>query len=183
MNVYDFDKTIYRGDSSIDFILYLTKKHPSLLKYYPKIFYTFIKYKLKKCPKIEFKSSFFMMIKDINLKKEINLFWNENINKIKPWYLENKKASDLIISASPLFLVTKACEILNVKCIASEVDERTGKYINNFYGEEKVKQFKKIYQNKQINKFYSDSVSDVYLAKIAKQSYLVKGNKIRKWEI
>ncbi len=183
MNVYDFDKTIYRGDSSIDFILYLTKNHLSLIKYYPKILYTFIKYKLKKCSKIEFKSNFFAMIKDVDLKKEVNLFWNKNINKIKPWYLENKKTSDLIISASPFFLIAKVCEILNVNCIASEVDERTGKYINNFYGEEKVKQFKKTYQNKQINKFYSDSTSDIYLAKIAKQSYLVKGDIIRKWEV
>lgn len=35
MNVYDFDKTIYNGDSTRDFYLYSLIKHPEMLKYVP----------------------------------------------------------------------------------------------------------------------------------------------------
>ena len=35
MNVYDFDKTIYRRDSSTDFILYLFRRRPALLRFLP----------------------------------------------------------------------------------------------------------------------------------------------------
>ena len=36
MNVYDFDGTIYDGDSTIDFFFYSLKKKPSLICYLPK---------------------------------------------------------------------------------------------------------------------------------------------------
>ncbi len=35
MNVYDFDGTIYRGDSTIDFYFYALKKQPALVKFLP----------------------------------------------------------------------------------------------------------------------------------------------------
>ena len=35
MNIYDFDGTLYDGDSTFDFILYSLKKHPSLLRFLP----------------------------------------------------------------------------------------------------------------------------------------------------
>ena len=35
MNVYDFDKTIYDGDASLDFWKYKVRKEPLLLGYLP----------------------------------------------------------------------------------------------------------------------------------------------------
>ena len=32
MNVYDFDKTIYDGDSSVDFYKFSLKRHPKLAR-------------------------------------------------------------------------------------------------------------------------------------------------------
>ena len=32
MNVYDFDGTIYNGDSTIDFYIYALKSKPSIIK-------------------------------------------------------------------------------------------------------------------------------------------------------
>lgn len=32
MNVYDFDKTIYAGDSTIDFYLFCLKRQPAILQ-------------------------------------------------------------------------------------------------------------------------------------------------------
>ena len=35
MNIYDFDGTLYHGDSTMDFLKYSFKKHPSLLRFLP----------------------------------------------------------------------------------------------------------------------------------------------------
>ena len=44
--LYDFDGTIYDGDSSVDFFKYCLKKNPKIKKMLPKIGLKFIKYKL-----------------------------------------------------------------------------------------------------------------------------------------
>lgn len=183
MNVYDFDKTIYDGDSAIDFYLFCLKKQPCIIKKFPVQFWNFIRYKAKRIDKISFKEifySYFSCVKDID--EIVILFWKKNKNKIKQWYLNQKKNTDLIISASPSFLLEPICKELNVNLISSVVDKNTGKYIsNNCYGEEKVIRYNEIYKNKIINNFYSDSKSDLPVAKISKKSYIVKKNKIIEW--
>lgn len=62
-NLYDFDKTIYDGDSSVDFFLYTLAKKWSLIKYIPKDFLAIIKYKSKKISKEEMKETFFSFLK------------------------------------------------------------------------------------------------------------------------
>ena len=37
MNVYDFDETIYDGDSTVDFVKYSIIHQPKVLMYFPKI--------------------------------------------------------------------------------------------------------------------------------------------------
>ena len=44
MNVYDFDKTIYKNDSTADFFLYCLRKHPRIIAILPSIFTGLIKY-------------------------------------------------------------------------------------------------------------------------------------------
>ena len=46
MKVFDFDNTIYNGESSFDFALFMVKKKKSLLKYLPHLLYFLILYKL-----------------------------------------------------------------------------------------------------------------------------------------
>lgn len=60
MNVYDFDKTIYEGDSTIDFYLFCLKKYPQILKYLPKQILGMLKYKIKSINKTQFKEDFFL---------------------------------------------------------------------------------------------------------------------------
>ena len=87
-----------------------------------------------------------------------------------------KENTDVIISASPEFLLKPLEKLLNIeKVIASKVDINTGKLLSkNCYGKEKVKRFQKIYPNKVISSFYSDSLSDIPMARLAKNSYLVQ---------
>ena len=84
INLYDFDKTIYDGDSSIDFYLFCLKRHLKIIRILPCQIWFAIKYKIGKCTKEEFKSVYFSFMKYItNPEVEVNLFWKNNIKKIK----------------------------------------------------------------------------------------------------
>ena len=48
MNVYDFDDTIYDGESCLDFFFYYIRKTPYLIKYIPRALYAVLRYKMGK---------------------------------------------------------------------------------------------------------------------------------------
>ena len=55
VNVYDFDGTIYDGDSARDFVKYCYKKGYITLKEYFHVYYTYFKYLVGVYDKTEFK--------------------------------------------------------------------------------------------------------------------------------
>lgn len=72
MNVYDFDNTIYRGDSTADFYLYCLKKHPKIISKFPKLFVAFTKfYILKKGSKTEFKEKMYDFLTCCDTEKDV----------------------------------------------------------------------------------------------------------------
>ncbi len=183
MNVYDFDKTIYDGDSSIHFFVYNLKRQPSLVKYFPRQFAAMIKYKAKKISKTEMKTiiyTYFQSIEDMD--KRVGDFWKKHKKNLKLWYLSQRNHDDVIISASPTFLLQPICDELQVHLIASNVDKKTGENLTeNCYGEEKPIRFKEQFDVNQIDTFYSDSYSDDPMAKLAKKAILVKRDKLYPW--
>ena len=183
INVYDFDNTIYKGDSSVDFFKYCLKVNHKCLLVLPKLFIVVLLYVLKIYGKEKLKSCFFSIIKYFdNIDKIINDFWKLNNNKIKDFYLKQKKKSDVIISASPEFLLKPVANKYCFRLIASKVDKKTGKFLsNNCYGEEKVVRLFKEMKIDSIDKFYSDSLSDEPLSKISKNSFIVKNETIINW--
>lgn len=186
MNVYDFDDTIYDGDSTLDFFKYCLKNNPIIALYIPKQIITFLFYKLGWITKLEFKQSFYGFLKFVKSPEiTLNNFWQVNELKIKDWYLNQKKDDDVIISASPEFLLTPICEKLGIRyLIASKVDIHTGECLSeNCYGEEKVKRFNEYFGEGSIEEFYSDSLADTPLAKIARKSFFVKGDSRIPWKM
>lgn len=184
MNIYDFDGTIYNGDSTVDFYFFILKRHPAVALYLPKQIFSSVCFKAGKYSITEFKENFFSFLSEISdVSFETDLFWKKNIRKIMPWYYEKKKDDDLIISASPEFLLAPVCKILgNISLIASRTDMKTGKFTGeNCKGEEKVKRFREKYGNAVIDDFYSDSLSDLPLARMAKRAFLIKKGKIHIW--
>lgn len=181
MNVYDFDKTIYAGDSTLDFYIYCLKKYPRLLAYLFIQVFSFIKYNFNLISKDDFKETFYGFLKKLdNPAKDVEAFWQQHQVKLQPWYLEQKLPSDYIISASPEFLLHGLCAELGVTLIASKVELHTGKLLSpNCYGSEKVSRFREMEPTAVIGKFYSDSTSDKPLADLAEESFLVKGNDIK----
>ncbi len=179
--LYDFDGTIYDGDSSVDFFKFCLKKDKKNYKILPKLAIKFLAYKSKNITDTELKEYIFSFLENFkNIDIVVKEFWETHESKIKNFYLEKKHNQDIIISASPEFLLKPICQKLKVKdLIASDVDKTTGKFKKpNNRGEEKVKEFYKKYPKAEILEMYSDSLHDKPLLDLAKKSYFVKKNKV-----
>ena len=125
----------------------------------------------------------FLSLKGIkNIDKKIEEFWLRNEKKIKQWYLNQKNKEDVVISASPEWLLSPIINKLGINLIATKVNKETGRFNSlNCYGKEKVKRFKEKFPNVEIENFYSDHHSDTPMFLISKNAWIVKGEKIEKW--
>ena len=186
MNAYDFDKTIYDGDSTADFYLFCLKRHKQIIfKCSPSLLGATLRfYAAKKGTKTQFKEVMYRFLRYCDCKRDVHDFWEKNRKKIKRFYLEQKRPDDVIISASPVFLLRPICSELGIgTLIASNVDPETGIYSGeNCHGEEKVRRFREIFgENAVVDEFYSDSHSDEPMAKTARKAFLVKGESLTEW--
>ena len=181
VNVYDFDGTIYDGDSSIDFYKFTIRKKWWVAFRVVPTSYAALLYFLKIKKKEYFKSKFFAFVKNIDdIDVFVKQFWDENEKKIKSFYLEQHKSSDYIISASPEFLLKEIANRLDFNLIATIVNPKTGKLESkNCYGQEKVRKVESL--NLEVENFYSDSLADTPMSKIAKHAFIVKGNSVHPW--
>jgi HAD superfamily phosphoserine phosphatase-like hydrolase len=184
MNVYDFDGTIYAGDSTVDFFLFALKCNPSLICYVPRQAWGFLLYGLKRISKTELKEYFFSFLSGLDAEKLAEDFWNQNQHRIYKWYLDQQQPDDIIISASPKFLLQPICNRLGIHhLIASKVDPETGMFAGeNCRGQEKVRRLESEYNVNHIDSFYSDSLSDRPLAGIADKAFLVDKGIVREWK-
>ena len=184
---YDFDKTIYKRDSSTDFFKYMIFSRPYLLIFAPWFLIVFMLYGLKILSKKTTKECLFFFVPWYrkNIDKIVDKFWSKRANGIKEWYAKQKKEDDVIISASLGFILKPIMDTLNItNWIATNYSVKTGKiYGNNCYGEEKVVQYNKMFAGKQLDAFYSDSLSDLPMMRISKQAILVDGDNLKEINI
>lgn len=184
MNIYDFDNTIFKGDSSIKFIKYSLLRHPFIV--IPSMFKSLwecIKYVFHKSDFNKIKSSMFSFVRKIkNIDEYLDIYVDKKMKYIKKFYYENQKDDDVIISATYDFIIKRFCKRLNIKYfIASKYDIKNGINIgNNCKGEEKVKRFYEMFKSPIVNEAYSDSNSDLPMLKLAKTAYLVQDDKLIK---
>lgn len=184
MNVYDFDKTIYLNDSSTDFIIYCMKKKPWLAYKLPAIGWAFLQYKRGKALKDRAKEQVFSIIRYFQpIDQTVAEFWRQHRGGIARYYLAQKQPTDVVISASPEFLLRGICKELGVHTlIGSLCDTQTGKWLApNCYGQEKVVRYRAAFGDTAVEAFYSDSLSDSPMAEIAHKAYLVAGETLSPW--
>ena len=182
VNVYDFDDTIYKGDSGIGFYLYMLRKKFLLVFLFSlKAVPTGILFLFKKKETRDIKDKLFGFIKYTpNIDDYVKSFWDKNEYKIKKWYLDQKKDNDVIITANYDFLIKEICKRLNIKnLIATEYDFDTYK-IKGIHskGEGKLKLFKERYPDYIIDKTYSDSHKDIPLLRAGHPGYVVIDDKL-----
>lgn len=185
INVYDFDDTIYHGDSSIDFFLFCLKKRKIKFSLLVVIFYYTILYICKKITTKKYKEIFFSFLKDVeDIDNLVLLFWTNHKDRLKPNMLDilSKNKNNYIISASPEFLLKSIIEKYHAVLIATKMDKMTGKIEGeNCNKEEKVRRLNKVCPKYEIVEFYSDSFKDLPLARLSKKPYMVNKNKIEPW--
>ena len=185
MNVFDFDETIYRGDTGRNFYRYILRKHPRLWWRVPKGLAVAAGFAVKILSSAQFKDGFYpTFFPYIDVERESKEFWElqKRQGRIKQWYLDMKQSSDVITTASPECLVRPIVEELGVKLIGAEVDMATGRLVGrNNKDSEKVKNFRAVYPKAAIDEFYSDSRSDDPMAELAKRAFIVRGDRILPW--
>lgn len=181
MNIYDFDDTIYNGDTNRDILMYGFKKHPFL-----------VLKALKKAKKlqsdykrgvIEFERvkeamlSFIFEIK--NYPKFINDFVDSHMKNIKPWYISRRTQNDIVISASYELWIMQFCKRLGIRYVIATKTDSDGRIIGkNCKGAEKLKRLASVIPNAVIVSAYSDSSCDIPILESARTAYVVEGNKL-----
>ena len=184
MNTYDFDNTIFRGDSTVRFWLYCLRTRPRTLTALPRTVWHGLRFLLKREEKTAFKQVFYSFLAYLpDREQALAEFWRKNLPRIKAWYRETAAPDDVVISASPEFLLRPACEALGIgTLLASRVDPDSGEYTGtNCHGEEKVRRFREVFGDAVPERFFSDSMNDAPMAAIAGESWLVKGDRLTPW--
>lgn len=184
MNVYDFDFTIYGGDCTFDFIRFCTRRRPALVRYLPGQLFAMLRYTLTKRFVREQRYGVYRFLAALpDTRREVDAFWDAHIDRVYPFYLARRQPDDVVVSASPAFLVAPACARLGVGgVIASDVNPATGESTGvNCFGEEKVRRFLAACPGAVVEEFYSDSLSDAPMASLAQRSFLVRRGRVGGW--
>lgn len=187
MNIYDFDDTIYDGDSTRDFVIYCYRHFPKTLCYVPRQLAAVAAYMAGKIDKTRFKEKYFSMFAAVpDIDAALEDFWNTHDSRLMRYYPRQARQDDVVISASPEFIVRPLCDRLGLShVIASDVDKHTGRFVGpNCYGAEKVRRFKAAgFDPAEVEQVYSDSLSDTPIAEMGREAFIVhKDGSLGPWE-
>lgn len=186
MNVYDFDGTLYDGDSSVDFLLFCLRRYPAAMTALPVFFVAGVRFALGQIGRTELKEAYFSFLRWVpQPERAARDFWDEQWGRVRLSLASTIVPGDVVASASPRFLLEPACERLGVtRLVASEVDSATGRFLSpNCRGQEKAACLLALLSGARIDGFYSDSVSaDSPCAALAENAWLVlKDGSLAPW--
>ena len=184
MNTYDFDKTIFYPDSSACFYRFCLRRYPAaVLPTIPESVKMALRYRRGEVNAKTLKQQLFSFLPGIpDIDDAVRAFWDKNERRIGAWYLSQKRSDDLILSASPRFLLQPICDRLDVALIATEMDKHSGVISGeNCRDQEKVRRFYEADPAARTEAFYSDSLSDSPMAEIADSAFLVTKHKLSPW--
>ena len=184
MNTYDFDQTVFQPDSSFCFVLFCLRHFPrAVLHARPAVSVKGLQRLMKQADTKELKEKIFSFLPRLDdVDRIVEEFWLAHRKNLAPWYLAQKRPDDVIISASPDFLLRPICEELGVRLIATRMDPYTGMIHGlNCHDEEKVRRFRLEFPDEASEAFYSDSLADEPMASISDRAFLVKNGKPAPW--
>ncbi len=185
INVYDFDGTLYRGESMLDFYFFCLKRRPILIKFMFVMLFNLIKYKMCIINERQFETLARKYAKQaVTICPDANelakQFWSTHKNRLNKWYEKVKDQDDAVVSASFSFLLQPAMKMLGiVNLVSSEIDVKTGNITKLCFAKDKIKCFKKEFPGSIVNYFYTDSMNDKAFMSLAKGNvYMVKKGRI-----
>jgi len=184
MNVYDFDETIFQPDSSYAFVMFCLRHYPrAVLRAGPGMAAKALLRLAGRADTRALKEKVFAFLPGLDdVDRIVDEFWQEHRSGLQSWFLARKQEGDLIISASPEFLLRPIADELGLRLIATPMDKRTGRIIGkNCHDYEKQTRFYREYPHERVECFYSDSLSDAPMARMAERAFLVKKGALSPW--
>lgn len=189
IDVYDFDGTIYDGDSTVDFTRFCLRRHPSLLLALPRFAWVCLRLAAGRAGLREMKSVLFSeMARRFSLEDEARQFWQQPKTRAKlgAWFETTPRDVPIVIaSASPEFELRYAAALLGVETlIGTRCDTATGLLTGlNCKGEEKLRRMEEAVGPYTIRAMYTDSVkSDGPLLRKAQQGYILRHGAVSRYD-
>ena len=187
IDVYDFDGTIYDGDSTADFVLFSLRRQPTVQLGMLHVAAAPLKLAPKRYNLTQFKTVLFgEMSKRFNLEAEAEAFWlsEKTRAKLGKWFDSTPRDLPIVIaSASPEFELKHAAKILGVKTlIGTKCDMKTGALTGkNCKGAEKISRIREVIGEYEVRAMYTDDAkADGPLLAIAREKYIVTHGKVEK---
>ncbi|MBR4038986.1 MAG: haloacid dehalogenase-like hydrolase [Clostridia bacterium] len=187
IDVYDFDGTIYDGDSTADFVLFCLPRHPELVFGLPRLALAALRLAVKNYSLTQFKTVLFgEMSKRFSLEKEAETFWlsEKTRSKLGAWFDETPRDIPIVIaSASPEFELKHAAKILGVeRLIGTQCDMVTGALTGkNCKGAQKIERIREVFGEFEVRAMYTDDAkADGPLLAIAREKYIVTHGRVEK---
>jgi len=188
IDVYDFDGTIYDGDSTVDFVRFCLARHPAGLLALPRVSASALGLLTGRHDLTEFKSALFgEMAGRFSLTEEARAFWamEKTQGKLGAWFRETPRDVPIVIaSASPEFELRYAADILGVgTLIGTRCEDKTGRLIGkNCKGEEKLRRIAEAVGPFAIRAMYTDDAkADGPLLACAREGYIVTHGKVSRY--
>ena len=180
LDVYDFDGTIYDGDSTVDFVRFALMRHPGMMAGLPRVAWAALRLAVKRIGLTQFKSVLFgEMSRRFSLETEAEAFWQSERTrqKLGAWFQQTPRDLPIVIaSASPEFELQHAAKLLGVsRLIGTQCDMQTGELTGkNCKGEQKIARIREVYGEFEVRAMYTDDAkADGPLLAIAREKYIV----------
>lgn len=189
--VFDFDGTLYKKDSLIEFCKFTYLRMPWRIIFVPVQIFALILHRFKLIDTTKFKELFLLYLLGLNKKKQslVEAFWQkefpQNFNFEVLNLIDQKQASHIIcLTASPDFMFKNIIQKLNLtQCISTRTLSKKGviKIIGkNCRGKEKIERLKKAFPYGYNLVFaISDNPDDYHLLLSAKKAYKITKHKIK----
>lgn len=188
MRVFDFDNTIYDGESPYDFYAFSLRYNPSAIRFIPPLAYYGLRYSKEKSTLGELEHAVSRYLKRYltsfdDVDGMVSAFWDTHMHKIKHWY--KPQPDDVIITGSFDYTMREVQRRLGVKTvICSTVNRETLELEHLNFGANKVKVFQEMFGEDAVpDEFYTDNMLDLPMMQLARRAYLVRGNHIKQVEV
>ena len=181
IRVFDFDNTIYNGNVTDDFIWYARMQCKTKLVDRLSIRLICLRHTFGSFTREQFLELIFkhLHLESNELANLVNEFWKAHRKFIRPFFWKLRHKGDIIVSASPDFIIQPFTDSIKAQLVASKFDTQKGLFIGKpCYGEEKVRRLVELGVDKP-DEFYTDSMIDAPLIKYSKKAFLVNNNDVK----
>ena len=183
--VFDFDGTLYKGDTTKEFCWFYYRKNPFTAYYFMIQLVFWMQYQLGLLSTTQFKSKFIQFLNNNNAAQIdvlASLFWSKKKERVRGHLideitrLKKEGVHIVVVSASPELFIKTFCLSLGVDTVlGSELKVLNNKYslLVNCRGQEKLKRIKRDFTDFEIIAAYSDNEDDDVLLYMAKNGHWV----------